>query len=90
MPAVRADPTSPPPPRHAGQRIDRFLADAIGTLSRSRVKTLIEEARLTRGGRPDHRAGRTGAGRGYVYTLDVPPPHRRHAAAAGDPIPHTV
>ncbi len=32
----------------AGQRVDRFLADAIGTISRSRVKVLIEEGRLTR------------------------------------------
>ena len=30
---------------HAGERIDRFLADALGTLSRSRVKALIEEGR---------------------------------------------
>ena len=29
-------------PEAAGQRLDRFLADAIGTLSRSRVKALIE------------------------------------------------
>ena len=30
-------------PEARGQRLDRFLADAIGTLSRSRVKTLIEQ-----------------------------------------------
>ncbi|QEH95394.1 RluA family pseudouridine synthase [Gluconobacter thailandicus] len=34
----------------AGQRVDRALADAIGTISRSRVKTLIEEGHLTRNG----------------------------------------
>lgn len=34
----------------AGQRVDRFLADAIGSLSRSRVKTLIEEGRVQRDG----------------------------------------
>ncbi len=33
-----------------GQRADRFLADASGTLSRSRVKTLIEEGRASRDG----------------------------------------
>ncbi|WP_237442367.1 RluA family pseudouridine synthase [Saccharibacter sp. 17.LH.SD] len=32
---------------HAGQRADRILADAIGTLSRSRVKTLIETGHFT-------------------------------------------
>jgi 23S rRNA pseudouridine1911/1915/1917 synthase len=33
------------PDAAAGQRADRFLADAIGTLSRSRVKSLIEAGR---------------------------------------------
>ena len=56
-----------------GQRLDRFLADAIGTLSRSRVKSLIEEGRLRRDGvvlsepadpvRP-----------GATYQLDLPAP----------------
>ena len=56
------DPTGPdaPPPgpfrltigaEAAGQRIDRVLAEAIGGLSRSRVKTLIDEGRLQRDGR---------------------------------------
>jgi len=34
----------------AGQRADRFLADAIGTMSRSRVKGLIEQGRVSRDG----------------------------------------
>ena len=38
------------PPEAAGQRADRYLAEAIGTLSRSRVKTLIESGRATRDG----------------------------------------
>jgi 23S rRNA pseudouridine1911/1915/1917 synthase len=56
-----------------GRRLDRFLADAIGTLSRSRVKSLIEEGRLRRDGvvlsepadpvRP-----------GATYQLDLPAP----------------
>ena len=33
-----------------GQRLDRFLADAIGTVSRSRVKSLIEQGQLRRDG----------------------------------------
>jgi 23S rRNA pseudouridine1911/1915/1917 synthase len=37
-------------PDAAGQRADRFLADAIGSLSRSRVKALIAEGRATRDG----------------------------------------
>ena len=38
------------PPGAAGSRVDRFLADALGTLSRSRVKALIEEGRASRDG----------------------------------------
>jgi len=47
-------PPSPGPIRitpsrgQAGQRIDRLLAETIGTISRSRVKTLIEEGALSR------------------------------------------
>jgi 23S rRNA pseudouridine1911/1915/1917 synthase len=37
-------------PEAAGQRLDRFLAGAIGTLSRSRVKALIEQGHLQRDG----------------------------------------
>ncbi|MBO1078139.1 RluA family pseudouridine synthase [Roseomonas sp. 573] len=36
----------------AGQRVDRFLAAGIGTLSRSRVKALIEGGHVTRDGQP--------------------------------------
>jgi 23S rRNA pseudouridine1911/1915/1917 synthase len=38
------------PPEAAGQRADRFLAESIGTLSRSRIKTLIEAGHATRNG----------------------------------------
>jgi 23S rRNA pseudouridine1911/1915/1917 synthase len=38
------------PDTAAGQRADRFLADASGTLSRSRVKTLIESGHASRDG----------------------------------------
>ena len=41
---IRVTPTE----AQAGQRIDRLLAETIGTLSRSRVKTLIEEGALSR------------------------------------------
>lgn len=37
-----------PSREQVGRRIDRLLADAIGTISRSRVKTLIEEGALSR------------------------------------------
>lgn len=35
-------------PEATGQRTDRFLADAIGTLSRSRVKSLMQEGAVLR------------------------------------------
>ncbi len=38
------------PPEAAGQRADRFLAEAIGSLTRSRLKILIEAGRATRDG----------------------------------------
>ncbi len=40
------------PPEAAGQRADRYLAEASGTLSRSRVKSLIEAGHATRDGLP--------------------------------------
>jgi 23S rRNA pseudouridine1911/1915/1917 synthase len=53
--------------------VDRFLTDAIGTISRSRVKTLIEEGRARRDGsvlREPAEPVRAGAS----YALDLPPP----------------
>ena len=41
-------------PAHAGQRTDRFVAEAIRTLSRSRVKALMLSGALTRDGQPLH------------------------------------
>ena len=57
---------------HAGQRLDRFLAESIGTLSRSRVKLLIESGLLRRNGavlcEPAHPVQS-----GAAYTLEIPP-----------------
>lgn len=60
-------------PEHAGQRVDRFLADAIGSLSRSRVKSLMETGWASRDGLPltePAEAVRPGS----RYQLKVPPP----------------
>jgi 23S rRNA pseudouridine1911/1915/1917 synthase len=57
----------------AGQRLDRFLTDAIGTLSRSRVKTLIESGYAYQGDialREPAEPVRAGT----AYTLCLPPP----------------
>jgi 23S rRNA pseudouridine1911/1915/1917 synthase len=61
------------PPEAAGQRADRFLADAIGTLSRSRVKALIEAGHATRDGAP-LREPADPVRPGARYALAVPPP----------------
>ena len=57
----------------AGQRVDRFLADRLGSVSRSRVKTLIDDGRLrdeagliTQPAEPVRAGG--------VYVLDLPAP----------------
>jgi 23S rRNA pseudouridine1911/1915/1917 synthase len=60
-------------PQVAGNRLDRFLADAIGTLSRSRVKALIEAGKATRDGQPV-RDPADPVRAGLVYALDLPPP----------------
>lgn len=60
-------------PEHAGQRADRFLADALGTLSRSRVKALIEGGHATRDGAPLREPAEL-VRAGARYALTVPPP----------------
>ena len=60
------------PPEAAGTRADRFLADALDGLSRSRVKALIEGGHASRDGQPltdPSESVRSGA----RYALRVPP-----------------
>ena len=57
------------PPESAGQRADRFLADSIKDLSRSRIKALFAEGLVACGGavcEPDHRVQ---AGEEYSCTV---------------------
>jgi 23S rRNA pseudouridine1911/1915/1917 synthase len=58
---------------HAGLRVDRFLADTIGTISRSRVKTLIDEGRL-RGDTGPVTQPAEPVRAGGIYVLDLPAP----------------
>jgi 23S rRNA pseudouridine1911/1915/1917 synthase len=58
---------------HAGERIDRFLAEALGTISRSRVKTLIDEGRLCDDWGPIRRPAEP-VRAGGTYSLDLPAP----------------
>ncbi len=56
-----------------GKRIDQFLAEADTTLSRSRIKTLIEEGRATRDGERVEKPGEK-VRPGETYVLGLPPP----------------
>ena len=70
---------------HAGQRVDRFLADAIGTISRARVKTLIEAGHLSCDGavlRQPAAPVRAGA----LYLLAPPPPAPARPEAQAIPL----
>ncbi len=55
----------------AGQRVDRFLAEAIGGLSRSRVKSLIEDHRVRRDGSEVSQPAEPVRAQA-TYTLDFP------------------
>ena len=66
-----------------GIRIDRFLADTIPGLSRSRVKTLIEESRVRRDGIPVTQPAEP-VRPGAAYALDWP------AAAPSVPQPQDI
>jgi 23S rRNA pseudouridine1911/1915/1917 synthase len=57
----------------AGERLDRFLAQRLPTLSRSRLQALIRAGAVTRNGEAVHDIGlRVKAGE--TYTVDIPPP----------------
>ena len=67
----------------AGQRVDRFLADTLGTISRSRVKTLIDAGRLrNEAGLITQPAEPVRAGGTYI--LDLP------TAASATPAPQAI
>lgn len=60
-------------PEQAGQRVDRFIAESLGTLSRSRVKTLIDESRLVSETGPVTQPAEP-VRAGGIYVLTIPPP----------------
>ncbi len=60
-------------PEQAGQRVDRVVAVAIGSLSRSRVKVLIESGQLSRDGKPVRDPSEP-IKPGQTYTLLLPAP----------------
>lgn len=72
-------------PEQTGQRADRMLADAIGTLSRSRVKALIETGHLTCNGTP-RRDPAFALREGMTLELRLPPPEPARPQAESIPL----
>ncbi len=70
-------------PEQAGLRADRFLAEAIGSLSRSRVKALIAAGGATRDGKPLRDAADP-VRPGSTYTLAIP------AVVSAIPLPQDI
>ena len=65
--------TAIPTPEDKGTRLDRFLAEALPELSRSRAKALILEGAVSVNGRPADNP-KAGVIPGDTYTLDMPAP----------------
>ncbi|GBQ14163.1 RluA family pseudouridine synthase [Swaminathania salitolerans] len=73
-------------PAQAGQRLDRFLAESIGTLSRSRVKSLIEAGNVTCDGAIIREPSETTKA-GRRVALVVPPAAPARPQAEDHPLP---
>ena len=73
-------------PQHAGLRADRFLADAMATLSRSRVKALIEAGHASRDGVPLREPAEP-VRASATYALTLPPTVAASPRAQAIPLP---
>lgn len=74
-------------PEDDGKRLDRFLAERLADLSRSRLKTLIEAGHLAKAGRTIEEAGyRVKPGETFVLTL----PEAEPAEPAAEAIPLAI
>jgi len=70
-----------------GERVDRFLAARIGTMSRARVKSLIEAGQVRRDGAPLGQPAEP-VRAGAAYTISLPAP--RPARPLPQPIPFPI
>jgi 23S rRNA pseudouridine1911/1915/1917 synthase len=73
-------------PAAVGRRLDQWLADRLGDLSRSRLRSLIDEGRVSVDGRAARPSARLRAGQRVVVRVPPPPPER----LAAEPIPLRV
>jgi 23S rRNA pseudouridine1911/1915/1917 synthase len=74
------------PPEAAGERADRFLASSLGTLSRSRVKAMIEAGLASRDGEV-FREPAAPVRPGAAYVLEEPEPAPAMPRAEAIPFP---
>jgi 23S rRNA pseudouridine1911/1915/1917 synthase len=70
-------------PEDADQRIDRWLAERIGNLSRARLQALIRDGHVSGGG--TIREVRTPVKPGTTYTVNLP--HAKETAVKGEGLP---
>jgi 23S rRNA pseudouridine1911/1915/1917 synthase len=59
---------------YAGDRLDRFLANQLPELSRSRIQTLIEDGRIEIDGGPGKASRRMASGETVTIFIPAPPP----------------
>ena len=78
--------TFPAPPEAEGERLDRFLAERIGTISRSRVKALIEAGHVRRNGTRATEPAET-VRAGTTYTVELPAPRPANPQPENIPLP---
>ena len=72
-------------PEAAGERLDKFLSEAFPALSRSRIKHLIEAARVYRDGVKEMNVSAK-VKAGTHYRLEVPPPEPAEPQAENIPL----
>ncbi|HVC18963.1 MAG TPA: RluA family pseudouridine synthase [Vicinamibacterales bacterium] len=73
-------------PEHDGLRLDRYLADAVAGVSRSRLQQLIRDGQVTVGGRTVRPSAAVHSGDTIVVTLPAPV----ETAVEAEPIPLDV
>ena len=72
-------------PEAAGERLDKFLSEAFPALSRSRIKHLIEAARVYRDGAKEMNVSAK-VKAGTHYRIEVPPPEPAEPQAENIPL----
>lgn len=72
------------PPQEGGQRMDRWLAEVCGDLSRSQIQALMEDGKVSAGGRPVNKKEK--AVPGMVVKVVLPDPQPIEAVPQNIPL----